>query len=121
MRRSCSGLGPYRAWVCGILATLCPCQQQAWPLQRLRAQLEMEGISPSGKSRPHAAFWIKSSCYERFPFLGAPEAVCEGAYGTGPEAGPAARGPETTEGRGGSLAPRGWRGVWANCSSHNLV
>ena len=81
MRRSCSGLGPYRAWVCGILAMLCPCQQQAWPLHRLRAQLEMEGVSLSGKSWPRAAFWIKSSCYERYPFLGAPEAVCEGAYG----------------------------------------
>ena len=72
-----------------------PRQRQAWSLQRLRARLEMEGVSPSGKPWPHAAFRIKSSCYERFPFFGAPEAVCEGAYGTGPEAGPApgVRGP----------------------------
>lgn len=84
-----------------------PRQQQAWSSQRLRARLEMEGVSPTGKPWPPAAFRVKSSCYERFPFLGAPEAVCEGAYGTGPEAGPAARGPGTTEGRGRAPGAQG--------------
>lgn len=66
------------------------------------------------------AFWIKSYSYERLSFLGAP-----GGWGVkevmAQEAGPAPGGPGIIEGRGGSLASRGWRGVWTNRWSRNLA